>query len=114
MAFSFPSFHGTIGKSAKDFCVSVELVCITSGHDTDAMRLRAFLLVMKGEAKAWFNGLDNDAKATWAALRMAFMQRYQKGKTPEERWQKLFDLRMTSLEGFSKYETKFVKLWACG
>ena len=74
MAFSFPSFHGANGESAEDFCDSFELVCITSGHDTDAMSLRAFLLVMKSEAKAWFNGLDNDAKATWAALRTAFMQ----------------------------------------
>ena len=90
MDFSFPSFQGTNGESIEDFCDSFELVCITSGHDTETMHLHEIPLVMKGEAKAWFNGLDNEVKATWAALRTAFMQRYQKGKTPKERWQKLF------------------------
>ena len=111
MAFSFPSFHGATGEGAEDFCDSFELVCITSGHDTDAMRLRAFPLVMKSEAKAWFNDLEDERKATWAALRAAFLQRYQKGQTPEERWQKLSDLKMTSLEGYTRYETRFVELW---
>ena len=89
MAFSFPSFHGANGEGAQDFCDSFELVCITSEHDTDAMRLQAFPLVMKNEAKVWYNSLGDDNKATWAALRAAFLQRYQKGHTPEERWQKL-------------------------
>ena len=36
---------------------------------------------------------------------------HEKGQTPEEQWQKLSDLKMTSLEGYSRYETKFVELW---
>ena len=111
MALNFSSYHGAKGEGAEDFCDNFELVCITCGHDTDAMRLRAFPLVMKNEAKVWYNNLGDDNKETWAALRAAFLQRYQKGHTPEERWQKLSDLKMTSLEGYSKYEAKFVELW---
>ena len=57
------------------------------------------------------NGLDDDKKATWAVLRAAFLQCYQKGHTPKEQWQKLSDLKMTSLEGYTRYESKFVEIW---
>ena len=50
---AFPNFHGLKEEGAEDFCDNYELVCITSGNDTDGMRLRAFSLVMKDEAKVW-------------------------------------------------------------
>ena len=54
---AFPNFHGLKEEGAEDFCDDYELACITSGHDMDEMRLRAFPLVMKGEAKVWFQGV---------------------------------------------------------
>ena len=66
---------------------------------------------MNNEANMWFNDLSDDDKATWVVLKAAFLWHYRKGHTPEEQWQKLFDLRMSSIEGLSRYETKFVELW---
>ena len=51
---AFPNFHGLKEEGAEDFCNNYELACITSRNDTDEMRLRAFPLVMKGEAKCDF------------------------------------------------------------
>ena len=48
---AFPNFHSLKEEGLEDFCNDYELACITSGHDTGEMRLRAFPLVMKGEAK---------------------------------------------------------------
>ena len=84
MAFAFPSYFVIKGEDAKDFCDNFELVYLATRHDTKAMQLRAFPLVMKNEAKMWFNGLSDDDKATWVVLKVAFLRHYQRGNTPEE------------------------------
>ena len=76
MAFAFPSYHVIRGEDAEDFCDNFELVCLATRHDTEAMQLRAFPLVMKNEAKMWFNGLSDDDKATWVVLKAAFLWHY--------------------------------------
>ena len=86
MAFPFTPFHGLKGEGAEDFCDNFELSCITSGQDTDAMRLQTFPFVMKSEAKVWFTQLEEEKKATWAALKRAFLQQYREGSSQEERW----------------------------
>ena len=76
MAFAFPSYHGIKGEDAEDFCDDFELVCLATGHDTEAMQLWEFPLVMKNEAKMCFNGLSDDDKATWVVLKAAFLRHY--------------------------------------
>ena len=61
---AFPNFHGLKEEGAEDFYDNNKLACITSRNDTNEMRLRAFPLIMKGEAKVWFLGVAKVQKAT--------------------------------------------------
>ena len=54
MAFAFLSYHNIKGEEAEDFYDNFELVCLAIRHDTEAMGLRVFPLVMKNEANMWF------------------------------------------------------------
>ena len=83
---AFPNFHVLKEEGGEDFCDSYKLACITSRNDTDEMRLRAFALVMKGEAKVWLSSLTKAQKETTAGLKEAFLARYRKTQIPKEWW----------------------------
>ena len=68
MAFSFPSFHGTTGEDAGNFCDRFELRCVMASYD-NSVRLQAFPLVMRGEAKAWYHGISKPIKEDWEFLK---------------------------------------------
>lgn len=44
-------------------------------------------MVIKGEVRTWFNGLAEERKATWDALKGVFLQRFGADETPEKLWQ---------------------------
>ena len=44
-------------------------------------------------------------------MKEVFLTRYQKIQTPKERWMQLTGLKMVSLEGYLKYESKSEELW---
>ena len=62
---------------------------LASGWDADKVKLRAFPLVMRDEAKVWFQGLTAEEKADWATLKDSFLMKYVIDNTPEKLWQKL-------------------------
>lgn len=80
--------------------------------DDEATKLRAFPLVIKGEVGTWFNGLADERKGIWEALKGAFLQRFGAGETPEKLWQQLSELRQSSLYEYTTYEARFQDLWA--
>ena len=87
------TFHGNRGEDATEFFDSLEMACLISGRDDEAIKLRAFALVVKGEARVWFNALGIEQKDTWEALKQSFLRKYGSGETPESLWQQLIDLR---------------------
>ena len=89
MAFSFPIFYGKNSEDAVEFMENLEMAHLISGRDDEPTKLRAFPLVVKGEACSWYNALGNEHKGTWEVLKHAFMRSFGAGETPENLWEQL-------------------------
>ena len=109
---SFPRFHGKNYENASYFLDDLEMPFLASGRDEDEVKLRVFPLVIKDEAKIWFQGLTTEQMADWATLKDSFLMRYVTNNTPKKLWQKLTCLQQDSLASYSAYEAQFMKLWA--
>ena len=59
---AFPSFHGRERENASNFLDDLEMAFLVSGRDEDAMKLKAFPLVLQEEAKSWFSGLPPERR----------------------------------------------------
>ena len=51
MAFQFPNFYGGFHEDARGFLDNLEMAHLISGRDTNEIKLRAFFLVLKSEAR---------------------------------------------------------------
>ena len=49
---AFPSFHGRERENASNFLNDLEMAFLVSGRDKDAVKLKAFPLVLREEAKS--------------------------------------------------------------
>ncbi|MCO5612756.1 hypothetical protein L7F22_067026 [Adiantum nelumboides] len=109
---SFPTFNGVAGEDAQEFLDNLEIACLVTGRDDDATRLRVFQLLMKAEAKVWFNTLLLANRGDWAGLRVLFLAKFGGGgETSESLWGKVCELRQGSLFEYNVYEVQFVELW---
>ncbi|MCO5612308.1 hypothetical protein L7F22_066573 [Adiantum nelumboides] len=111
MAVSFPTFYGHHDENARDFMDSLEMAHLMAGRDQKEVKLRAFPLVLKGEARAWYDALAPPSKATWPTLYGAFLNKYGQGNTPKNLWKQLLRHRQGSLSDYNTYESKFTNLW---
>ena len=108
---SFPNFYGVKGENANYFLDDLEMALLTSGRDDDDVKVKAFSLVLRDTAKAWFQGLAAEQKADWETLRETFLAKYVADNTPEKLWQRLTFLQQGSLGSYACYESHFLKLW---
>ncbi|MCO5592137.1 hypothetical protein L7F22_046133 [Adiantum nelumboides] len=109
---SFPTFNKATGEDAQEFLDNLEIACLVTGHDDDATRLQVFPLLMKADAKAWFNTLLSANRGDWAGLRVLFLAKFDGGgETSESLWDKMCELRQGSLFEYNVYEFQFVELW---
>ena len=83
---SFPSFHNKNYENASYFLDDLEMAFLALGRDEDEVKLRAFPLVMRDEAKIWFQGLTADQKADWVMLKDSFPMKYVTDNTPKKLW----------------------------
>ncbi|MCO5555167.1 hypothetical protein L7F22_008710 [Adiantum nelumboides] len=107
----FPNFHGRRGENAGNFLDDLEMAFLVSRREDEEIKLRAFPLVLREEAKMWFQDLDMGKQGNWEALKRAFLLRYSGDNNPEEIWRKLSKLQQASPDSYSEYETQFLKLW---
>ncbi|MCO5601515.1 hypothetical protein L7F22_055637 [Adiantum nelumboides] len=107
MAFS--SFHGRSDEDATDFMDNLKVACVVFGRDDDVSRLQIFLLLLKAEAKNWFNTLLSAIRVNWGGLRMAFMQRFGARETFEQLWERLCELSLDA-KGKAKVEEEEASL----
>ena len=107
----FPTFHGYQGEDSREFLDNLEMAHLISGRDQEGVKLRAFPLVLKGEARTWYEALNPNIRATYEGLLMAFTTKYGCAETPERLWQQLLQHKQSHLNDFSNYETKFKILW---
>ncbi|MCO5604743.1 hypothetical protein L7F22_058913 [Adiantum nelumboides] len=108
---AFPNFHGRRGENAGNFLDDLEMAFLVSGREDEEIKLRAFPLVLREEAKVWFQDLDMGKQGNWEALKRAFLLRYSGDNNPEEIWRKLSKLQQASPDSYSEYETQFLELW---
>ncbi|MCO5576539.1 hypothetical protein L7F22_030350 [Adiantum nelumboides] len=108
---AFPNFHGRRGENTGNFLDDLEIAFLVSGREDEEIKLRAFPLVLREEAKVWFQDLDMGKQGNWKALKRAFLLRYSGDNNPEEIWRKLSKLQQASPDSYSEYETQFLKLW---
>ncbi|MCO5595910.1 hypothetical protein L7F22_049961 [Adiantum nelumboides] len=111
MAVSFPTFYGHHDENARNFMDSLEMAHLMAGRDQEEVKLRAFPLVLKGEARVWYDALAPPSKATWPTLYGAFLNKYGQGDTLENLWKQLLRHRQGSLGDYNTYESKFTNLW---
>ena len=108
---SFPYFYGRKHESASNFLDDLEMAFLVSGRDDDEVKLRAFPLVLRDEAKTWFQGLPGIKKNDWDTLKETFLSRYANSSSPEKLWEKLTYLQQVTIGSYAVYETQFLKLW---
>ncbi|MCO5612102.1 hypothetical protein L7F22_066364 [Adiantum nelumboides] len=111
MAISFSTFYGRHDENARDFMDSLEMAHLMAGHDQEEVKLQDFPLVLKGEARVWYDSLAPPSKATWPTFYGAFLNKYGHGDTPENLWKQLLRHRQGSLGDYTTYESKFTNLW---
>ena len=83
---SFSNFYGHQFENSNNFLDDLEVALLMSGRDGDDVRLIIFPLLLKEEAKVWYQGLEITQRGTWEALRATFLRRYSGGDNPEELW----------------------------
>ena len=109
---AFPKFYGRKHKNASYFLDDLEMALLAFGQDENEIKLRAFPLVLKDEAKIWFQGLPVAKKGDWDTLKETFLAKYVTDNSPEKLWQKLTYLQQDAIGSYSAYEAQFLKLWA--
>lgn len=57
MVISFPMFFGRPNENAREFLDTLKMFHLISSQDTNAVKLRAFPLVLREEAQAWYETL---------------------------------------------------------
>ncbi|MCO5566389.1 hypothetical protein L7F22_020066 [Adiantum nelumboides] len=108
---AFPNFYGKPREVAPDFLDNLEMAFLVSGRDDEATKLRAFPLVLREGAKAWYQTLAPEERREWETLKTAFIEEFRHQEPPEEIWRQLLELRQTSPNDYRSYEEKFSNLW---
>ncbi|MCO5567617.1 hypothetical protein L7F22_021311 [Adiantum nelumboides] len=111
MSVSFLAIYGHHDENARDFMDSLEMAHLMAGRDQEEVKLSAFPLVLKGEARVWYDALAHPSKATWPTLDGAFLNMYGQGDTPKNLWKQLLQHCQGSLGDYNTYESKFTNLW---
>ena len=91
MAGSFPTLYGYQGENAREFLDNLEMAHLISGRDQEEIKLRAFPLVLKGEARTWYEGLNAQARGTYGSLISPFKTKFGGSQTPEKLWCQLLE-----------------------
>ena len=86
---SFPNFYGRKHENASYFLDDLEMALLASMQDEDEVKLRAFPLVLKDEAKTWFQGLPMAKRRDWDTLKETFLTKYVNDNSPERLREKL-------------------------
>ena len=69
-------------------------------------------MVLKDEAKTWFQGLSVAKKGDLDTLKETFLAKHVTESSPERLWEKLLQLQQDTLGSYSTYKAQFLKLRA--
>ena len=80
---AFPNFYGRKHENAIYFLDDLEMALLASRQDEDEVKLRDFPLLLKDEAKTWFQGLPMAKRRNWDTLKEAFLTNYVNESSPK-------------------------------
>lgn len=83
---AFPNFHGGQSENANNFLDDLEMAFLVSGRDTQEVKLRAFPLVLREDAKTWYQGLEEEEKENWEVLKGLFLTRFSRKTKIQKRF----------------------------
>lgn len=106
---NYPIFTGK--EVPEDWLADYELFMLSMQVANDEGKLRAISLVLRGEAKTWWNGLDPQVRGDWARFRQAFLVRFGQRVSAAEADAKLKDLRQDPREEFRSFQRRFEDCW---
>ena len=85
---------------------------LISRCDQEEVKLRVFPLVLKGEARTWYEVLSNNIKEDWETLQQAFLNHFSSKEEVGDIWQQLQSLHQDSTSGYAAYESWLNQLWS--
>ena len=89
---AFPNFYGRKHKNASYFLDNLEMALLAFGQDEEEVKLRAFPLVLKDEAKTWFQGLLAARKGYWDPIKETFLAKYVADNSRDKLWENFIQL----------------------
>ncbi|MCO5603888.1 hypothetical protein L7F22_058042 [Adiantum nelumboides] len=78
---------------------------------TDVEKLQTVPLLIRGQAKLWFDGLKSSDRRSWQELQRQFLKQFEKVITPEEAGAKLKAIRQDVSKDFSIFIEQFEACW---
>jgi len=82
MAGAFPTFYGYEGENSREYLDNLEMAHLILGRDQEEIKLSIFPLVLKEEARVWYEFLVNDIKESLEPLQQAFINRFNNKEDP--------------------------------
>ncbi|KAI5082295.1 hypothetical protein GOP47_0002038 [Adiantum capillus-veneris] len=76
-------------EDVKDWIADFEWHTLGMHIVTDESKIHVFPLALKGEAREWFEGLEEEKKQTWEQVKLKFFDRFGKKLTAAEAMTKL-------------------------
>jgi len=93
MAGPFSTFYGYEGEDSREFLDNLEMAHLILGRDKEEVKIRILPLVLKGEARNWYEVLANDIKDSWwETLQQAFITCFNNKENLGDLWQQLQSL----------------------
>ena len=80
---AFPNFYERKQKNANYFLDDLDMALLVFGQDEDEVKIIAFPVALKDEAKTWFHGLPVAKKGDWDTLKETFLAKYVTDNSPE-------------------------------
>ena len=106
---SRPVFEGK--GEPREWLANYEWFMFMSHMVTPEEKLYGFPLVMHGEARVWYEALENQVKQNWDELKAALIARFGHRMTPMEVDEKLQNLHQDLKEDFQPFLHQFEDLW---
>ena len=89
---AFPNFYGRKYENASYFLDNLKMTLLALGKDEDEVKLKDFPLVLRDEAKTWFQELPMAKKGDWDTLKETFLAKYVNDSSPERLSKKVLQL----------------------
>ncbi|KAI5071779.1 hypothetical protein GOP47_0014030 [Adiantum capillus-veneris] len=98
-------------QDAEDWISDVELWMLSMRMVTDEAKAKAMPLMMRGKAKAWFEGLEVPDRQSWKVIQARFVEDFKRRLSPTKVDAQSKVLKQDVSEDFNVFLTKFEDIW---